>query len=262
MRGTIRVQHNRNAGRFVQARRYARCVDWSDYDAVLFDLDGVLTPTALVHMHAWQQMFDSFLSAHHPEQPPYTDDDYFNFVDGKPRYAGVRSFLSSRGIDLPDGAPDDAPGALTVCGLGNEKNDLFESILATDGVSAYPGSRALVEKLAADGIALAVVSSSRNAPDVLRAAGLLDHFDTIVDGVVATERLLAGKPAPDTFVYAADLLEVAPARCVVVEDALSGVQAGRAGRFGLVVGVDRGVGADALLEHGATVVVRDLEDLL
>jgi beta-phosphoglucomutase family hydrolase len=237
-------------------------VDWGDYDAVLFDLDGVLTPTALVHMHAWQQMFNRFLAAHHPDQPAYTDGDYFQYVDGKPRYAGVRSFLASRSIQLPDGTPDDPPGTLTVCGLGNEKNELFESILATDGVAAYPGSRALVEKLAADGIHLAVVSSSRNAPAVLEAAGLLEYFDTIVDGVVATERLLAGKPAPDTFVYAADLLEVLPARCVVVEDALSGVQAGRAGRFGLVVGVDRGVGADALIEHGATVVVRDLEELL
>jgi beta-phosphoglucomutase family hydrolase len=237
-------------------------VDWGDYDAVLFDLDGVLTPTALVHMHAWQQMFNHFLAAHHSDQPPYTDGDYFQFVDGKPRYAGVRSFLASRSIELPDGTPDDAPGTLTVCGLGNEKNELFESILATDGVAAYPGSRALVEKLAADGIHLAVVSSSRNAPAVLEAAGLLEYFDTIVDGVVATERLLAGKPAPDTFVYAADLLEVLPARCVVVEDALSGVQAGRAGRFGLVVGVDRGAGAEALTAHGATLVVRDLEELL
>lgn len=237
-------------------------MDWSDYDAVLFDLDGVLTPTALVHMRAWREMFNQFLLGHHPEQPAYSDDDYFHYVDGKPRYAGVRSFLASRGLDLPDGTPDDAPGTLTVCGLGNEKNDLFESILATEGVSAYPGSRALVEKLASAGIQQAVVSSSRNAPAVLEAAGLLEYFETIVDGVVATERLLAGKPAPDTFLYAADLLEVPVARCVVVEDALSGVQAGRAGKFGLVVGVDRGVGAGVLLEHGATMVVADLEELV
>jgi beta-phosphoglucomutase family hydrolase len=237
-------------------------MDWGDYDAVLFDLDGVLTPTALVHMHAWNQMFNTFLSVHHPDQPAYSEADYFQYVDGKPRYAGVRSFLASRDIELPDGTPDDAAGTLTVCGLGNEKNDAFESILATEGVAAYPGSRALVEKLAADGIHQAVVSSSRNAPAVLEAAGLLDFFDTIVDGVVAHERMLAGKPAPDTFVYAADLLEVPVARCVVVEDALSGVQAGRAGRFGLVIGVDRGAGSDALLEHGATLVVNDLEDLV
>ena len=229
---------------------------------MLYDLDGVLTPTALVHMRAWQAMFDAYLAEHHPDQPPYTDEDYFQWVDGKPRYAGVRSFLDSRGIDLPDGDPADDPDALTVCGLGNRKNAMFESILATEGVSAYPGSRALVESLAARGLKQAVVSSSRNAPDVLRAATLIDHFETIVDGVVASERHLAGKPAPDTFLYAADLVGVGPARCVVVEDALSGVQAGRAGRFGLVIGVDRGVGVDQLLEHGATMVVSDLEELL
>jgi beta-phosphoglucomutase family hydrolase len=237
-------------------------VDWGEFDAVLYDLDGVLTPTAIVHMRAWQEMFSTFLSTHHPDQPPYTDQDYFRWVDGKPRYAGVRSFLESRGIDLPDGDPLDGPDELTVCGLGNRKNATFESILATDGVEAYPGSRALVEKLAERGLEQAVVSSSRNAPDVLAAAGLIDYFGTIVDGVVASERHLAGKPAPDTFLYAADLVEVPPARCVVVEDALSGVQAGRAGRFGLVIGVDRGVGADQLLEHGATMVVADLEELL
>ena len=237
-------------------------MDWNEFDAVLYDLDGVLTPTALVHMRAWQAMFDAYLAEHQLDQPPYTDEDYFQWVDGKPRYAGVRSFLDSRGIDLPDGDPADDPDALTVCGLGNRKNAMFESILATEGVSAYPGSRALVESLAARGLKQAVVSSSRNAPDVLRAAMLIDHFETIVDGVVASERHLAGKPAPDTFLYAADLVGVGPGRCVVVEDALSGVQAGRAGRFGLVIGVDRGVGADQLLEHGATMVVADLEELL
>ncbi len=237
-------------------------MDWNEFDAVLYDLDGVLTPTALVHMRAWQAMFSAYLAEHHPDQPPYTDEDYFQWVDGKPRYAGVRSFLDSRGIDLPDGDPADDPDALTVCGLGNRKNEMFESILASEGVSAYPGSRALVESLAARGLKQGVVSSSRNAPDVLRAATLIDHFETIVDGVVASERHLAGKPAPDTFLYAADLVGVGPARCVVVEDALSGVQAGRAGRFGLVIGVDRGVGVDQLLEHGATMVVSDLEELL
>jgi beta-phosphoglucomutase family hydrolase len=237
-------------------------MDWDEFDAVLYDLDGVLTPTALVHMRAWQDMFSDYLAVHHPDQPPYTDADYFQWVDGKPRYAGVRTFLESRGITLPEGDPSDGSDALTVCGLGNRKNQMFESILATEGVEAYPGSRALVEKLAARGMKQAVVSSSRNAPDVLTAAGLIDYFDTIVDGVVASERHLAGKPAPDTFVYAADLVGVVPAKCVVVEDALSGVQAGRAGRFGLVIGVDRGVGVDQLLERGATMVVADLEELL
>ncbi len=237
-------------------------MDWGDFDAVLYDLDGVLTPTALVHMRAWQEMFSTYLAVQHPDQPPYTDEDYFHWVDGKPRYAGVRTFLESRGIALPEGDPSDGPDALTVCGLGNRKNEMFESILATEGVEAYPGSRALVELLAERGLKQAVVSSSRNAPDVLTAAELIGYFDTIVDGVVASERLLAGKPAPDTFLYAADLVGVQPARCVVVEDALSGVQAGRAGRFGLVIGVDRGVGGDQLLEHGATMVVADLEELL
>jgi beta-phosphoglucomutase family hydrolase len=237
-------------------------VDWDEFDAVLYDLDGVLTPTALVHMRAWQEMFSDYLAVHHPDQPPYTDEDYFQWVDGKPRYSGVRAFLESRGIALPDGDPSDESDALTVCGLGNRKNQTFESILATEGVEAYPGSRALVARLAERGLKQAVVSSSRNAPDVLTAAGLIDYFDTIVDGVVASERHLAGKPAPDTFLYAADLVGATPARCVVVEDALSGVQAGRAGRFGLVIGVDRGVGADQLLDRGATMVVADLEELL
>jgi len=237
-------------------------VDWSDFDAALFDLDGVLTPTALVHMEAWKQTFEEFLTAQHPEMAPYTDRDYFDFVDGKPRYAGVRSFLASRGIELPEGQATDAAEVLTVCGLGNRKNRTFEQILETDGVEAYPGSRRLVEALEARDVKLAVVSSSRNAPTVLEAAGLLSHFPTIVDGVVAGERHLAGKPAPDTFVYAADLVGVRPARCVVVEDALSGVQAGRAGRFGCVVGVDRGAGAEALKHHGADLVVEDLAELL
>lgn len=236
-------------------------MDWGEFDAVLYDLDGVLTPTALVHRRAWQAMFTAHLTKHHPEQPPYTDDDYFQYIDGKPRYAGVRSFLESRGITLPEGDPADGPDALTVCGLGNQKNDLFEQILAGEGVSPYPGSKALVEQLGAAGMQQAVVSSSRNAPDVLRAAGLIDHFEVIVDGAVASERLLAGKPAPDTFLYAASLVGAAPSRCVVVEDALSGVQAGRAGRFGLVIGVDRGVGVEPLLESGATMVVSDLEEL-
>lgn len=237
-------------------------MDWNNFDAALFDLDGVLTPTALVHMRAWTQMFDDYLSSHHRDQQPYTDADYFAYVDGKPRYAGVQSFLESRGIELPKGESTDSSDELTICGLGNRKNALFEKILATEGVTAYPGSRHLVEQLAERGVALAVVSSSRNAPSVLEAADLLEYFPTIVDGVVAGERHLAGKPAPDTFLYAAELVQVRPARCVVVEDALSGVQAARAGRFGLVVGVDRGAGAEQLAEHGADLVVGDLAELL
>ena len=236
-------------------------MDWSDYHAALFDLDGVITPTAEVHMHAWAEMFGAFLDEQGVDEP-YTDADYFTYVDGKPRYDGVRSFLASRGIELPDGSPDDAPTEMTVCGLGNRKNDVFEEVLQRDGVKAYPGSRRLVESLAERGTALAVVSSSRNAAEVLRVADMIDFFPTIVDGRVATDRHLAGKPAPDTFLFAAQQLGAEPSRAVVLEDALSGVAAGRAGHFGLVVGVDRGVGAEALTEHGADRVVSDLEELL
>lgn len=236
-------------------------MNWSDYDAVLFDLDGVITPTAEVHMRAWDQMFNAFLEQQ-GGQDPYTDDDYFEHVDGKPRYEGVRDFLASRDIELPEGGPDDEPDAQTVGGLGNRKNVVFEQILERDGVEAYPGSVRLVEQLEAAGTPMAIVSSSRNAPAVLRAAGMIEHFGIIVDGNVAADRQLAGKPAPDTFLFAAQQLETEAARAVVVEDAVSGVAAGRSGRFGLVVGVDRGVGAQRLTDNGADVVVDDLDELL
>jgi beta-phosphoglucomutase family hydrolase len=235
-------------------------VDWNDYDAALFDLDGVITPTAEVHMRAWAQMFGDFLRERGTTQP-YTDSDYYRFVDGKPRYDGVRSFLASRGITLPDGDPGDDPSTETVAGLGNRKNVYFERILETEGVAPYPGSVVLVKALVDRGTRLAIVSSSRNARAVLNAAGMSDYFPVVVDGVVAAERHLAGKPAPDTFLDAAAQLGVAKERAVVFEDALSGVQAGRAGNFGLVVGVDRGVGADHLIEHGADIVVDDLKEL-
>ena len=235
-------------------------MNWSDYDAALFDLDGVITPTAVVHMRAWSAMFNDFL-ADLPDQRPYTDDDYYRYVDGKPRFEGVASFLESRGIDLPYGDPADDSSQRTVCGLGNRKNEAFSEVLAAEGVEAYPGSRRLVELLAERGIKLAVVSSSRNAPTVLRAAGMIDYFPVIVDGRVAEEEQLAGKPQPDTFLDAAAKLSVPKERAVVLEDAVSGVQAGRAGAFGLVVGVDRGAGRDTLLENGADIVVTDLEEL-
>lgn len=243
-------------------------MDWTDYDAALFDLDGVVTPTADVHMRAWSQTFTAFLKEYGQNHQgsgdqlvPYTDDDYFEYVDGKPRYDGVRSFLASRDIVLPEGDPSDAADAATVCGLGNRKNVVFEEILQRDGVEAYPGSAALIGDLVARGTKLAVVSSSRNAPKVLAAAGLDHHFPLIVDGAVAAEQGLPGKPAPDTFVFAAHHLGVEVERAVVLEDALSGVAAGRAGNFGLVVGVDRGVGADRLTDNGADIVVTDLEEL-
>lgn len=236
-------------------------MDWNDYDAALFDLDGVITPTAEVHMRAWAQMFNDFLRERGVSEP-YTDADYFTYVDGKPRYDGVRSFLASRGIELPEGDASDPASAQTVAGLGNRKNDDFEQILLSEGVVPYPGSVALVKSLADRGTKMAIVSSSRNAAAVLTAAGMIDHFPVIVSGKEAGERKLPGKPAPDTFLDAAAQLGVPKERAVVFEDALSGVQAGAAGDFGLVVGVDRGVGAEALIKHGADIVVTDLEELL
>jgi beta-phosphoglucomutase family hydrolase len=236
-------------------------VDWNDYDAALFDLDGVITPTAEVHMRAWDQMFNDFLRARGIDQP-YTDADYFTYVDGKPRYDGVRSFLASRDITLPEGDASDPSTAETVAGLGNRKNDDFEQILQREGVDPYPGSVALVKALLARGTKMAIVSSSRNAAAVLEAAGMLQYFPVIVSGKEAGERGLAGKPAPDTFLDAATQLGVPKERAVVFEDALSGVAAGAAGDFGLVIGVDRGVGEEALTEHGADVVVDDLQELV
>ena len=236
-------------------------MDWSQFEAALFDLDGVLTPTADVHMRAWHQMFTTYF-AENNIAPPYTNADYFTYVDGKPRYDGVRAALASRGIELPEGDPTDEPGAETVCGLGNAKDALFNRMLKAGGVVAFPGTLDLLDALAARGVAVAVVSSSRNALAVLIAANLADHFTVVVDGEVARHTGLRGKPSPETFEYAAAALGVPAARAVVIEDAVSGVAAGRAGAFGLVIGVDRGAGADRLREAGADVVVRDLRELM
>jgi len=236
-------------------------MDWEPFDAVLFDLDGVVTPTAEVHMRAWSLMFNDFLVTR-DGQPPYTDADYFAFVDGKPRYEGVGSFLESRGLDLAHGDPADPPDAETVCGLGNRKNEAFGQVLRDEGVTAYPGSVALLELLKQRGTPMAIVSSSRNAPDVLDAAGVTGYFATVMHGGVAEERGLPGKPAPDTFLTAAADLGAKPDRAVVLEDAISGVRAGAAGHFALVIGVDRGVGAAALTDAGAGLVVTDLGQLL
>ncbi len=236
-------------------------MDWTHYRAALFDLDGVVTPTAEVHMRAWARLFGAVL-ADHPGQAPYTDADYFDHIDGKPRLEGVRSWLEARGIDLPEGGPEDPPEAATVNGLGRRKNDEFTRVLREEGIVAYPGSLALIERLREQGIAMAIVSSSRNAPEVLATAQIAHLFDTVMDGAVAAERGLAGKPAPDTFLAAAADLGVESSACVVLEDAVSGVRAGAAGDFGLVVGVDRGVGAQVLDEAGADLVVSDLAELL
>jgi beta-phosphoglucomutase family hydrolase len=233
----------------------------ADARALLFDLDGVITPTAEVHMRAWSRLFTAVLSEY-PAVEPYTDADYFQHVDGKPRYDGVRDLLASRGLSLPDGEPSDPVTADTVCGLGNRKNEAFNAELAERGVEPFAGSVAFLERAEAAGLAVAVVSSSRNAVPVLTAAGLLERFPVIVDGLVAAERGLPGKPAPDTFLDAAAQLGVAPEHAVVLEDAHSGVRAGRDGGFGLVIGVDRGADADALAAAGADVVVPDLDQLI
>ncbi len=236
-------------------------VDWTDYRGVLFDLDGVITPTAEVHMRAWAQLFDGVL-AERGISERYTDQDYFDYVDGKPRYDGVRSFLASRGIELPEGTPADPTSAETVCGLGNRKDEAFGEALHRDGVQPYPGSLALLDHLRERGMPMAIVSSSRNAPDVLDVAGISDYFPVVVHGGVAAERGLPGKPAPDTFWAAADELGVPRESAVVVEDATSGVAAGAAGSFPLVIGVDRGAGEQALTEAGAHLVVTDLAALV
>jgi len=237
------------------------------FDAVLFDKDGVLTETATLHAEAWKWTFDDFLRLRAEtsgEQVERFDveDDYRRYVDGKPRYDGVRSFLASRGIELAEGDPTDPPIANTVAGLGNRKNELVVELIETEGVRAFPGSVRLVEDVRRRGIRTAVVSSSANCRAVLRSAGIDHLFDTQVDGIVAAELGLPGKPAPDTFLFAARSLQVAPERAVVVEDALAGVEAGRAGGFGLVIGVDRRNQAQALRDHGADLVVADLGELV
>lgn len=231
--------------------------DLSSYDGVLFDLDGVLTPTAEVHMHAWRTMFTDLFSAW-GISPEYTDDDYYRYLDGKQRYDGVASLLRSRDVEIPWGDPSDPPSADTVCGVGNRKNEVFAAVLREDGIAPYPGSLALLERLRAAGTPLGVVSSSKNAEEVLAAAGIRDFFRIVMDGVVAAREGLRSKPEPDMFAEGARMLGVDPARSAAVEDAHSGVQSASAAGFALVVGVDRGAGAQTLLDLGADLVVDDL----
>jgi beta-phosphoglucomutase family hydrolase len=235
--------------------------------ACLFDLDGVLTQTAKVHAAAWKETFDGYLREHaekHGESFQEFDQhaDYDEYVDGLPRYDGVRSFLKSRGIELPEGSHDDPSGAETICGIGNRKNELVLKLIKRDGVDPYEGSVRFVKAARAAGLRRAVVSSSTNCKDVLIAAGIEDLFEERIDGNVADEQHLKGKPAPDTFLAGAKALGVEPAHAAVFEDALAGVQAGRAGKFGYVVGVDRVGQAQGLRDHGADVVVKDLDELL
>ncbi|MFD7230179.1 HAD family hydrolase [Streptomyces sp. NPDC059881] len=233
----------------------------------LFDLDGVLTRTAKVHAAAWKEMFDDFLRQRAgregtPFVPFDAVHDYDEYVDGRPREDGVRTFLASRGIELPEGGPDDPPETETVNGLGTRKNDLVLRRIREEGVEAYEGSVAFVRAARDAGLRRAVVSSSANCRDVLVAAGIEDLFEERIDGVVVREQRLRGKPAPDTYLAAARLLGAEPGDAAVFEDALAGVEAGRAGRFGLVVGVDRTGQAAELRRHGADVVVTDLAELM
>lgn len=240
-----------------------RCAGYglAAYDAVLFDLDGVLTPTADLHRRAWQQLFDE-LFAQWRLAPPYTAQDYFALVDGRHRYEGVAAVLRSRDAEVPWGEPTDATDAATVCGIGNRKNAVFHELLAAGGIAAYPGSLRVLDLLRTAAVPLAVVSSSRNAGAVLAAAGIADRFAVVVDGVLSERDRLASKPAPDMFAAAARMLAVDPARTAAVEDAVSGVASAAAAGCALVVGVDRGVGEAALRAAGAHVVVHDLEELM
>jgi beta-phosphoglucomutase family hydrolase len=244
-----------------------RMITRDRYDAVLFDLDGVITDTASIHGACWKQMFDEYLQkratqtgeAFRPFDPV---EDYRLHVDGKPRFDGVRDFLRSRGIQLPEGSPHDAPEAETVGGLGNRKNHLVTRAIEEKGVEAYEGSVRFIGQLHRQGFKVAVVSSSENCEAVLRSAKVAGLFEVRVDGAMVEAQHLAGKPAPDTFLIGARLLGVEPGRAVVVEDALSGIEAGLAGNFGLVVGVARRGNAEELRRHGAHLVVSDLGELV
>lgn len=235
-----------------------------DFDAAIFDLDGVITRTAAVHAAAWKQVFDEYLGARAARRGEaagaFTREDYLAFVDGRPRYEGVAAFLRSRSIALPPGAPDDPPGAETVCGLGNRKNEAFNRRIAAGGVELFASTVALLRALQAGGVRLGVATSSCNAAAVLAATGLAGWFGTVVDGAVSAQLGLAGKPAPDIFVTAARALGVPCGRAIVIEDAVAGVRAGVAGGFGLVIGVARENNVDALRASGADVVVRDLAE--
>jgi len=237
------------------------------YDAVLFDLDGVITDTANMHAACWKQMFDEYLQKRaaergEPFRPFEVPTDYLRYVDGKPRFDGVRDFLTSRGIQLAEGRPDDSPQAETVCGLGNRKNELVNKVIEEVGVEPYEGTVKLINQLRHQGFKIAVVTSSQNCEAVLKAAKLDAFFEVRVDGNTIRAQHLAGKPAPDTFLTAAHALGVDPTRAVVVEDAISGVEAGRNGNFGLVIGVARKGNAEELRHHGAHLVVNDLGELV
>jgi beta-phosphoglucomutase family hydrolase len=254
-----------NSARSTRQPESKYAITRDQYDAVLLDLDGVITDTASVHAACWKQMFDEHLQKRATQRDeafrPFDPADYRLYVDGKPRFDGVRDFLTSRGIQLPEGSPDDLPESETVGGLGNRKNDLVNKIIEETGVDPYEGSVKLIRQLCHHGFKIAVVTSSQNCAVVLKAAKLEAFFEVRVDGNMILAEHLAGKPAPDTFLMAAKLLGVGPSRAVVIEDALSGVEAGSNGNFGLVIGVARKGNADELRHHGAHLVVNDLGEL-
>lgn len=233
--------------------------DTHSLQGFLFDLDGVLTPTVDLHMQAWQETFDAYFAANN--LPQYREEEYFESLDGRGRFDGVNTLLQSRNINLPWGTETDT-SLTTVCGIGNEKNRRFHEILSVDGIAPYPGSLRFLDTLSNPEFRLAVVSSSRNAQQVLEAAKIADRFSVVVDGNTVKEKGLQGKPHPDTYLYAAQQLNVDPQHAVVFEDAISGVAAGAAGGFAQVIGVNRGTGVSALKQAGANHVVSDLADLL
>ena len=237
-----------------------------NFDAVIFDMDGVITQTAEVHSLAWKKMFDEYLHFREIERgEPFREfthaDDYLSFVDGRPRYKGVETFLDSRGIQIPFGKPEDEPGKETVCGLGNKKNELFNKMLEADGVGVYDSTIKLIKELLEKGVKVGVATSSKNCALILKKTGIADLFETRVDGIVSAELGLKGKPEPDIFTTATDNLGVKHHRAIIVEDAVSGVQAGRKGHFGLIIGVARDNNAHELKTNGADYVVEDLSEL-
>jgi beta-phosphoglucomutase family hydrolase len=249
------------------AQLQSKRVNRERYDAVLFDLDGVITNTATLHATCWKQMFDEYLRRRAEQsgeafRPFDLAADYRLYVDGKPRFDGVRDFLRSRGIQLPEGSPDDPAELETVCGLGNRKNELINDLIERIGVEPYDGTVRFIRQLRRDGFKIAVVTSSQNCAHVLKAAKLDGFFEVRVDGNTIEAEGLAGKPAPDTFLMAARLLGTEPGRTVVIEDAISGVEAGSNGNFGLVIGVARKGNAEELQRHGAHLVVEDVGELV
>lgn len=236
-----------------------------EFNAVIFDLDGVVTKTAVTHTKAWKKIFDEYLQKKAKEENKpfmeFTQDDYLRYVDGKPRYQGVDSFLKSRNISLPWGSPDDAPSKETVCGLGNRKNEAFLETLNNEGAEVYSSTKKILYELHEAGVKLGVASSSKNCKAVLEAVGLLSLFEARVDGIVSAELNLKGKPAPDIFTKACEMLHAEPSHSIVVEDAVSGVQAGANGNFGLTLGVARKDNTSELKQNGADYVITDFEEI-